>query len=65
MKELIEEYLNERKAPDDIKPKVMKSARRYIFLKEIGELFFKTVPTAGYSIFNTLQNNRNKNERNE
>lgn len=63
MKELLEEYFNEAEVPEDIKPKVIKSARRYIFLKEMGELFFKNLPDAGYSIFNTLQNNNNNGER--
>lgn len=63
MKELLEEYLNDRETPEDIKPKVIKSARRYIFIKEMGELFFKNLPDAGYSIFNTLQNNRKNGKR--
>lgn len=63
MKDLLEEYFNEAEVPEDIKPKVLKSARRYIFFKEMGELFFKNLPDAGYSIFNTLQKNKKNGER--
>ena len=63
MKELLNQYMHQNIAPEEIKSRVIKSARRYIFMKEMGELFFKNLPDASYTLFNTLQKNRKNDER--
>lgn len=60
MKKIIGEILNTEETPQGIKDRLLKSARTYLLLKDIGDLFASNVPKTSLDITSTIVEQKTK-----
>ena len=67
MKKILGEILNNEETPKEVKSRLLESAKAYLLVKDIGELFGSNVPKASLDIAETLVNRQTnpKNKKNE
>lgn len=54
MKKILEEILNKEVAPKEIKSRLLDSARTYLLVKDLGDLFGSNIPKVSLDITDTI-----------